>query len=321
MVYGQSALAAGEMNDDLLNARHEGGPRNGVLTAIEDFMDSTRRDLEFLAVPGPSGLGLLIDGATLERRPAICEVVKRVHDTAFAVAISPRYASRYFCTDLNLPPVQDIRLTKVDEADALPLRDSLADLLAPDASIGRLELLPGSSRPVRDWYARALPIAGGTYPWWSDEPVLTSDPLFLFRVPDAYYMPRFGAVISSDGQVFGTSVAHALYHTPDMALLPEVSVDAGLPYLSRKRVDAPWLGMSRCHASVGGGEQLRPFPLRLPVGSCCRDGAFQSFTDTSLSSPSSIRGRSDISIFSALMTASSSTAICTASVMWFSAAP
>ena len=242
IVYGQSALAADGVNNELLNARHEGGRRNGVLTAIEDFIDSTQRDLELFAAPGPEGLALLIDRATLESRPAIYEVVKHVHDTTFAVAISPRYASRYFSIDLDLPPVQDIRLTKVDEADALPLRDSLADLLAPDASIGRLELLPGSSRPVRDWYARALPIAGGARPpWWSDEPVLTSDPLFLFRVPDAYYMPRFGAVISSDGQVFGTSVAHALYHTPDMALLPEVSVYAELPYLSRKRLDAPSL--------------------------------------------------------------------------------
>ena len=66
IVYGQSALAAGEINDSLLNARHEGGPRNGVLTAIEDFMESTQRDLELFAAPGPSGLGLLIDGATLE---------------------------------------------------------------------------------------------------------------------------------------------------------------------------------------------------------------------------------------------------------------
>jgi capsular polysaccharide biosynthesis protein len=234
IVYGQSALAAGGVNDEVFNARHEGGPRNGVLTAIEDFMDSTQRDLELFAASGLQGLGLLIDGATLESSPSICEVVEDVHDTTFSVAISPRYASRYFS--------QDIRLTRVAEADALPLRDSLADLLAPDVSIGRLELLPGSSRPVRDWYPRALPIAGGARPpWWSDEPVLASDPLFLFRVPDAYYMPRFGAVISSDGQVFETSVEHALYHTPDMALLPEVSVQAGLPYLSRKRVDAPSL--------------------------------------------------------------------------------
>jgi hypothetical protein len=96
IVYGQSALAAGALNDGVPNARHEGGPRNGVLTAIEDFMDSTPRDLELFAASGNCGLGLLIDSATLQSRPAVSEVVKRVHDTAFAVAMSPRYASRYF---------------------------------------------------------------------------------------------------------------------------------------------------------------------------------------------------------------------------------
>jgi hypothetical protein len=128
MVFGQSALAAGEMNDDLLNARHEGGPRNGVLTAIEDFMDSTQRDLELFAASGPEGLGLLIDRATLESRPAVCQAVKHVQDTAFAVAISPRYASRYF--DVNAP-----RRYVVAIFDVTNLTDEQAGHLAGEIAV------------------------------------------------------------------------------------------------------------------------------------------------------------------------------------------
>ena len=42
-------------------ARHEGGPRNGVLTAIEDFKAEAQRDLIFAEVPAVFGLGILFD--------------------------------------------------------------------------------------------------------------------------------------------------------------------------------------------------------------------------------------------------------------------
>ena len=53
IVLGKSALVAGGMNEGVLNAEHEGGPRNGVLTAIEDFLDTTHRSLELFAVRRP----------------------------------------------------------------------------------------------------------------------------------------------------------------------------------------------------------------------------------------------------------------------------
>ena len=45
-------------------AEHEGGPRNGVLTAIEDFMGERHREgreLGFAEIPGVLGLGVLFD--------------------------------------------------------------------------------------------------------------------------------------------------------------------------------------------------------------------------------------------------------------------
>jgi hypothetical protein len=42
-------------------ATHEGGPRNGVLTAIEDFMAQAGRELAFAQIPAVFGLGILFD--------------------------------------------------------------------------------------------------------------------------------------------------------------------------------------------------------------------------------------------------------------------
>lgn len=50
--------------DNFAWAVHEGGPRNGVLTAIEDFMQDCRsqgRELGFAEIPGLLGLGVLFD--------------------------------------------------------------------------------------------------------------------------------------------------------------------------------------------------------------------------------------------------------------------
>jgi hypothetical protein len=52
---------------DFAWAEHEGGPRNGVLTAIEDFMAARYREgreFGFAEIPGVMGLGVLFDLAT-----------------------------------------------------------------------------------------------------------------------------------------------------------------------------------------------------------------------------------------------------------------
>lgn len=50
----------------MLHAVHEGGPRNGVLTAVEDFMAGADRDLELVTVPGLFGYGALFPRSLLE---------------------------------------------------------------------------------------------------------------------------------------------------------------------------------------------------------------------------------------------------------------
>ncbi len=53
-------LENGGLNAHLGNAVREGGARNGVLTAVEDFLKRTERDFELKQVPGLYGLGILI---------------------------------------------------------------------------------------------------------------------------------------------------------------------------------------------------------------------------------------------------------------------
>jgi predicted O-methyltransferase YrrM len=60
MVQGQSELSEIGFNGILANALHEGGPRNGVLTAIEDFQAGIGIAMSFHRLPFFNGLGILV---------------------------------------------------------------------------------------------------------------------------------------------------------------------------------------------------------------------------------------------------------------------
>jgi len=53
----------------------EDGPRNGVRTAVEDFMTGTRRRLRLLIVPGFHGLGVLVEHRTLACHPRLARLL------------------------------------------------------------------------------------------------------------------------------------------------------------------------------------------------------------------------------------------------------
>jgi hypothetical protein len=60
MLPGVSELVETGINGVLANATHEGGPRNGVLTAVEDFIASTGVEVAFFKLPFFNGLGILV---------------------------------------------------------------------------------------------------------------------------------------------------------------------------------------------------------------------------------------------------------------------
>ena len=76
---GQRDLSSkGGLNAHLSNAEQEGGERNGVLTAIEDFMSETSIDLQFVIVPGINGFGLLYPKTLEEAAPAAATFVQEL---------------------------------------------------------------------------------------------------------------------------------------------------------------------------------------------------------------------------------------------------
>jgi len=56
----EGLLDEGGLNQRLDKALQEGGPRNGVLTAVEDFLDETDQQLKLVRIPGFHGLAILV---------------------------------------------------------------------------------------------------------------------------------------------------------------------------------------------------------------------------------------------------------------------
>ena len=61
--YGRSELTQTGMNGHLANAQHEGGPRNGVLTGVEDFVADACPGARLHVLPFFNGLGILVPEA------------------------------------------------------------------------------------------------------------------------------------------------------------------------------------------------------------------------------------------------------------------
>ncbi len=78
IVPGQRELAQqGGLNQHLENAVEEGGPRNGVMTALEDFVKVHDRPIRHIVLPMYYGLALVADRDLLATRPEVAELLDR----------------------------------------------------------------------------------------------------------------------------------------------------------------------------------------------------------------------------------------------------
>jgi hypothetical protein len=80
---GRSELGSPGVNAGLWNATHEGGPRNGVLTAIEDFIAAGREPYELVVIDGWHGLAVLASRARLGASPALAAEIERLRSSEF----------------------------------------------------------------------------------------------------------------------------------------------------------------------------------------------------------------------------------------------
>lgn len=90
--WGQRLLDEGDggVNAEHANAIEDGGTRNGVLTAIEDFIDNSALPLELRVVHGWAGIGVLVCADALRANPALMTRWEELHSTEFLLAHTKR---------------------------------------------------------------------------------------------------------------------------------------------------------------------------------------------------------------------------------------
>ena len=77
---GRSALVGSNagMNRDMANAEHEGGPRNGVMTAVDDFVAEHDQPLRVVVVPIYYGLAIVAEARIVAGNPRLAALLDRL---------------------------------------------------------------------------------------------------------------------------------------------------------------------------------------------------------------------------------------------------
>jgi cephalosporin hydroxylase len=81
MVPGREKLlkkGRGGMNPTMNNAVHEGGPRNGVMTALDDFIEEHDKPVRRVVLPIYFGLAIVVEEERLAREPELGPVLDRL---------------------------------------------------------------------------------------------------------------------------------------------------------------------------------------------------------------------------------------------------
>jgi hypothetical protein len=74
----KSALASDRgLNAQFANAKREGGPRNGVMTAIEDFVEAAGEPLELTVLPELHGLAIIAPSSRLDADRGLRRLIAR----------------------------------------------------------------------------------------------------------------------------------------------------------------------------------------------------------------------------------------------------
>ena len=88
MIPGESDLVEKDgLNSQYCNAAHENGPKNGVRTAIEDFLDQSSFRLQFTILPGLYGLGILYPLSLYNKNGEFRTFIQQIQIPSLAVKI------------------------------------------------------------------------------------------------------------------------------------------------------------------------------------------------------------------------------------------
>ena len=129
-----------------------------------------------------------------------------------------------------------------------------ADLDGPAPAPGRWAQLEGADHIPPEVFMPRLAgrLGGAPVPdWAAGSPGAFRGETTLCRVADVRLLPRFGAVIGAEGQVYAATVGEALSWKPDLAALPFVR-KAGEARLFAPPADAPRLAGASVFMAKGG---------------------------------------------------------------------
>lgn len=121
-----------------LYAVREGGPQNGVLTAVEDFLEETGQQLELLKIPGLLGLGILVPSRLKENAqlaeiletwhlpPNVARHIERVEESALEAEIR-RNELRERVRELKARREEEAEILRTKRAELADVRRQLKD--------------------------------------------------------------------------------------------------------------------------------------------------------------------------------------------------
>ena len=75
-------VPVGGLNPTMANAKLEGGPRNGVMTAVDDFVAEYPKPLRVLVLPIYFGLAIVVEQERLDRQPALRALLDELESPA-----------------------------------------------------------------------------------------------------------------------------------------------------------------------------------------------------------------------------------------------
>ena len=80
-------MASGGMSAGLWNAEHEGGPRNGVRTALDDWTVAHDRPVRTVVLPLYFGLAIVAEEERLARQPALAAALDHLESAEGRLAL------------------------------------------------------------------------------------------------------------------------------------------------------------------------------------------------------------------------------------------
>ena len=109
------------------NAEHEGGPRNGVMTAIEDFIAQSDTGFRFVEVIGDNGLGILVSSEALRANEKLEKFLDEID-------LPVRVRGRVLAQENKL----NYLLCRLNKCETLIARADGADALVQERTIDKL---------------------------------------------------------------------------------------------------------------------------------------------------------------------------------------